>query len=131
MTLTRDLIVVALSKPFASQVTNESDLPAVMREFLFADPNVPVLLNAICEADDHVYPMVREDDNGMRHQEVLVACSFCNNVCANRQIAPRVIVQVPAGHGLDQCITARPAKPADKPAVPVAAVPVSKPTLVG
>ena len=29
-----------------------------MKEFLFADPNVPTLLNAVCEADEHVYPMV-------------------------------------------------------------------------
>ena len=40
------------------QVEKEADLPSIMREFLFADPDVPVLLNAVCEADEHVYPMV-------------------------------------------------------------------------
>ncbi len=39
-------------------VTKEEELEAVVREFLFADPDVPTLLNAICEADEHVYPMV-------------------------------------------------------------------------
>jgi hypothetical protein len=39
-------------------VEREEDLPRVMREFLFSDPDTPVLLNAICEVDEHVYPMV-------------------------------------------------------------------------
>lgn len=39
-------------------VSKEEDLQKVMEEFLFADPTVPTLLNAICEADEHVYPMV-------------------------------------------------------------------------
>jgi hypothetical protein len=29
-----------------------------MREFLFSDPHKPTLLNAVCEVDEHVYPMV-------------------------------------------------------------------------
>ena len=36
----------------------EADLPAAMADFLFAQPDTPVLLNAICDADEHVYPMV-------------------------------------------------------------------------
>ena len=39
-------------------VRAEADLRAVVREFLFADPDVPTLLNAVCEADEHVFPMV-------------------------------------------------------------------------
>ena len=39
-------------------VTNEQDLPAIMEEFLFSNPDKPVLLNAICDIDEHVYPMV-------------------------------------------------------------------------
>ena len=35
-------------------VTKEGDLAAVMKEFLEADPDVPTLLNAVCEADEHV-----------------------------------------------------------------------------
>ena len=42
----------------ALQVTKEEDLPRIMREFLFSDPHTPVVLNAVCEADEHVYPMV-------------------------------------------------------------------------
>ncbi len=38
-------------------VKTEEELPAVMREFLNADPTVPTILNAVCEADEHVYPM--------------------------------------------------------------------------
>lgn len=38
--------------------TSESDLQDVMREFLFADPDVPTILNAVCETDEHVFPMV-------------------------------------------------------------------------
>lgn len=40
------------------EVTQEKDLEAIIQEFLFKDPHVPVLLNAVCEADEHVYPMV-------------------------------------------------------------------------
>jgi hypothetical protein len=29
-----------------------------VREFLFDAPDTPTLLNAVCEADEHVYPMV-------------------------------------------------------------------------
>ncbi len=39
-------------------VTKEEDLARVMKEFLEADPDVPTILNAVCEADEHVYPMV-------------------------------------------------------------------------
>jgi acetolactate synthase-1/2/3 large subunit len=39
-------------------VTTEADLQKVVQEFLFADPDVPTVLNAVCEADEHVYPMV-------------------------------------------------------------------------
>lgn len=39
-------------------VTKEEDLSRVIKEFLFADPDVPTVLNAVCEADEHVYPMV-------------------------------------------------------------------------
>lgn len=40
-------------------VTTEAALPAVMRDFLFGGPpDQPALLNAVCEADEHVYPMV-------------------------------------------------------------------------
>lgn len=39
-------------------ITHESHVAEVMREFLFADPDVPVVLNAVCEADEHVFPMV-------------------------------------------------------------------------
>ncbi len=39
-------------------VSTEAELAAVVKEFLFADPDVPTLLNAVCEADEHVYPMV-------------------------------------------------------------------------
>ena len=35
---------------------NEADLPAVMEEFLKTDR--PVVLDAVCEKDEHVYPMV-------------------------------------------------------------------------
>jgi len=35
-------------------VTKEGELAAVMKEFLEADPDVPTLLNAVCEADEHV-----------------------------------------------------------------------------
>ena len=35
-------------------VTGEGELAAVMKEFLEADPDVPTLLNAVCEADEHV-----------------------------------------------------------------------------
>ena len=38
--------------------SSESDLETVMREFLFADPEIPTVLNAICETDEHVFPMV-------------------------------------------------------------------------
>lgn len=38
--------------------SSEADLEAVMREFLFADPDVPTVLNAVCETDEHVFPMV-------------------------------------------------------------------------
>ena len=36
----------------------EAELESVVREFLFADPEVPTLLNAVCETDEHVFPMV-------------------------------------------------------------------------
>ena len=39
-------------------VDREQDLEAVVREFLFADPDVPTILNAVCETDEHVFPMV-------------------------------------------------------------------------
>jgi acetolactate synthase I/II/III large subunit len=40
-------------------VTTEAELPGVMADFLFGgDPNQPALLNAVCEVDEHVYPMV-------------------------------------------------------------------------
>lgn len=39
-------------------VSTEGALEDVMREFLFADPEVPTVLNAICETDEHVFPMV-------------------------------------------------------------------------
>jgi acetolactate synthase I/II/III large subunit len=39
-------------------LSTEAELGAVMREFLFADPDVPTILNAVCEADEHVFPMV-------------------------------------------------------------------------
>lgn len=40
-------------------VAAEEDLPAVIRKFLFEVPeDKPCLLNAVCEADEHVYPMV-------------------------------------------------------------------------
>ena len=39
-------------------VSTDAQLEAVVREFLFSDPDVPTLLNAVCEADEHVYPMV-------------------------------------------------------------------------
>jgi acetolactate synthase-1/2/3 large subunit len=39
-------------------VATDADLERVVKEFLFADPDVPTLLNAVCEADEHVYPMV-------------------------------------------------------------------------
>jgi acetolactate synthase-1/2/3 large subunit len=39
-------------------VRTEQELPAVIKEFLFSDPDVPTVLNAVCEADEHVYPMV-------------------------------------------------------------------------
>jgi acetolactate synthase-1/2/3 large subunit len=32
----------------------EQDLERIIREFLFDDPDVPTLLNAICETDEHV-----------------------------------------------------------------------------
>jgi acetolactate synthase-1/2/3 large subunit len=38
-------------------VTTEAELAGVMKEFLEADPDVPTILNAVCEADEHVYPM--------------------------------------------------------------------------
>ena len=38
--------------------TSEEHLAAVVKEFLFSDPDTPTLLNAVCEADEHVYPMV-------------------------------------------------------------------------
>ena len=38
-------------------VRTEAELAAVMKEFLEADPDVPTILNAVCEADEHVYPM--------------------------------------------------------------------------
>ncbi len=38
------------------RVDNEADLPAVMEEFLKTDR--PVVLDAVCEKDEHVYPMV-------------------------------------------------------------------------
>jgi acetolactate synthase-1/2/3 large subunit len=40
------------------RVSEESQLKEVIREFLFEDPDKPTILNAICEADEHVYPMV-------------------------------------------------------------------------
>jgi acetolactate synthase-1/2/3 large subunit len=40
------------------EVSKEADVERVVKEFLFADPDVPTLLNAVCEADEHVYPMV-------------------------------------------------------------------------
>jgi acetolactate synthase-1/2/3 large subunit len=40
-------------------VTDEASLAETMRAFLFDVPEgVPVLLNAVCEHDEHVYPMV-------------------------------------------------------------------------
>ena len=39
-------------------VTREGELEGVVKEFLEADPTVPTILNAVCEADEHVYPMV-------------------------------------------------------------------------
>lgn len=46
-------------------VTTEAELPAKMAEFLWGRPGheeedarMPVLLNAVCETDEHVYPMV-------------------------------------------------------------------------
>ena len=39
-------------------VTAEADLPSVMADFLWSGPNTPTLLNAVCDADEHVYPMV-------------------------------------------------------------------------
>ena len=33
-------------------------LPATMRDFLFNEPDVPALLNVVCEVDEHVLPMV-------------------------------------------------------------------------
>ena len=39
-------------------VTTEADLPAVMADFLWNGPNTPTLLNAVCDPDEHVYPMV-------------------------------------------------------------------------
>lgn len=38
--------------------TSEEHLEAVVKEFLFSDPDTPTLLNAVCEADEHVYPML-------------------------------------------------------------------------
>ena len=38
-------------------VRTEEELGRVMKEFLEADPDVPTILNAVCEADEHVYPM--------------------------------------------------------------------------
>ena len=38
------------------RVDNTADLPAVMEEFLKTDR--PVVLDAVCEKDEHVYPMV-------------------------------------------------------------------------
>ena len=40
------------------EVKDEADLEKVVHDFLFSDNTTPVLLNAICEADEHVYPMV-------------------------------------------------------------------------
>ena len=37
----------------------EAELPGAMQDFLFGgDPSQPALLNAVCEVDEHVYPMV-------------------------------------------------------------------------
>jgi acetolactate synthase-1/2/3 large subunit len=47
----------------------EEDLERVIREFLFDDPDVPTLLNAVCETDEHVFPMVPAG-NGL-HEMVL------------------------------------------------------------
>ncbi len=33
-------------------------VPFRLQDFLFGDPTRPVVLNAICEVDEHVYPMV-------------------------------------------------------------------------
>ena len=38
--------------------SSEKDLESTMREFLFADSGVPTVLNAVCETDEHVFPMV-------------------------------------------------------------------------
>jgi len=39
-------------------VEKEEDVESVIKEFLEADPTIPTILNAVCEADEHVYPMV-------------------------------------------------------------------------
>ena len=50
-------------------VDRDADLEATVREFLFADPDVPTILNAVCETDEHVFPMVPAG-NGL-HEMVL------------------------------------------------------------
>jgi acetolactate synthase-1/2/3 large subunit len=43
----------------AIRVSNSSELPEKMKEFLEYDGNRPVLLECIVEANEHVFPMVR------------------------------------------------------------------------
>lgn len=54
-----DFVALAQSmRVHAIRCDNLEDLPAAMKEFMEYDNNKPVLLDARCVKNEHVYPMV-------------------------------------------------------------------------
>lgn len=71
----------------AIRVSNASELPEKMKEFLEYDGNKPILLECVVEPNEHVFPMVRPP------QVNLIDCPD-----------PQFVAQVPAGKALHEQI---------------------------